>query len=71
MARPAPAPQPIGGLGEAPAAAPKPPQVVKQQDIKPSFTQSVLSQDSDVNAYVEALRTAMLAEIHAGKKIIV
>ncbi len=71
MARPAPAPQLIGGLGEAPAAAPKPPQVVKQQDIKPSFAQSVLSQDSDVNAYVEALRTAMLAEIHAGKKIIV
>lgn len=71
MARPAPAPQPVGGLGEAPAAAPKPPQVVKQQDIKPSFAQSVLSQDSDVNAYVEALRIAMLAEIHAGKKIIV
>ncbi|MFD0461419.1 hypothetical protein ACFQY9_05560 [Microvirga aerilata] len=71
LARPVEAPQPEPGLGEGGAPPPTPPRLIKRQDIRITFAKSILSSDSDVDAYVEGLRTAMLAEINAGKEIIV
>jgi len=71
LARPVEAPQPEPGLEEGGAPPPTPPRLIKRQDIRITFAKPILSSDSDVDAYVEGLRTAMLAEINAGKEIIV
>ena len=70
-ARPTELPKPVPGMAEDAAVPPKPTQFVKRQDIKLSFVKSVLSKESDVDAYVEEIRAALLAQIRAGKEIIV
>lgn len=70
LARPTDGPAP-GGADE-PAAPPfRPRLLVRRQDIKLGFAKPVLSTDVDVDGYVEDLRTAMLAEVRAGREIIV
>ena len=70
MNRPAPAPTP-SGVSEAPAPAPQAPSYVNATQVKVSFDKPYLADDADVDAYVEELKKTLLAEIHAGKKVIV
>lgn len=70
MNRPAPAPTP-SGVNEAPAPAPQAPSYVNATQVKVTFTKPYLADDADVDAYVEELKKTLLAEIHAGKKVIV
>ena len=67
----APSPDPGPGLKEAPAAPPKPTEFVNNHDIKVPFARAYLSEEADVNDYVETLRKTLLAEIRSGKRIVV
>ena len=73
---PAPQPQPAGGVAEpqpAPYVPPAPvkPQYVKAQSITVSFTKTYLEDEDDVTRYLDAMKKTLLAEIGAGKKVIV
>ncbi len=70
MNRPAPGPTP-SGASEAPAPAPQAPTYVNASQVKVTFAKPYLADDADVDAYVEELKKTLLAEIHAGKKVIV
>lgn len=69
LAQPVEPPKPAPGMQEA-RPEPKARQFVKREDINVK-SGGILSSDRDVDAYVEQLRNAMLAEIRAGKEIIV
>jgi hypothetical protein len=69
---PAPAPQPGGGeMSERPAPAPRPPAMVDVGQIRVHYPKPYLSDESDVDAYVEEMKKTLLVEIRAGKKVIV
>jgi hypothetical protein len=80
---PAPAPyvtpqSPGGQMDEAPPKAPltpaKPapkPTYIKAQSIPVPFTKSYLEDEADVIRYLDAMKTTLLAEIAAGKKVLV
>ena len=73
---PAPQPQPAGGVAEpqpAPYVPPAPvkPQYVKAQSITVSFAKTYLEDEDDVTRYLDAMKKTLLAEIGAGKKVIV
>ena len=70
MNRPAPGPTPTG-VNDPPAPAPQPPSYVSAAQVKVTFAKPYLADDADVDAYVEELKKTLLAEIHAGKKVIV
>lgn len=44
-------------------------QVVSYQSVKASFDKAWLTDESDVDAYLSAMRSALLAEIRSGKRI--
>lgn len=71
----APAPQPTaqkpGGMEKAPVAPPKPTSMVDVGQIKVSFAKPYLTDESDVDAYVDTMRERLLVEIRSGKKVIV
>lgn len=77
---PAPAPraqlEPAGGVANAPPAsyvppAPAKPQYIKAQSIIVSFAKTYLEDEDDVTRYLDAMKKTLLAEIGAGKKVIV
>ena len=70
MTRPAPGPTP-SGVNEAPGPAPQAPSYVNASQVKVTFAKPYLADDADVDAYLEELKKTLLAEIHAGKKVIV
>lgn len=73
---PTPQPQPAGGAGESPAVpyvppAPVKPQYIKAQSITVSFAKTYLEDEDDVTRYLDEMKKTLLAEIGAGKKVIV
>jgi len=71
LARPAPSPFAQPGASEAPAAPPQAPSYIKADQIKVNFDKPYLSDDADVDQYLEEMKKTLLAEIRAGKKVIV
>ena len=75
---PAPAsqPEPAGGVAERPSApyvppAPAKPRYIKAQSITVPFAKTYLEDEDDVTRYLDAMKKTLLAEIGAGKKVIV
>ncbi|WP_299104803.1 hypothetical protein [uncultured Bradyrhizobium sp.] len=77
---PAPAPtpqaQPAGGSAAAPVTphvppAPAKPQYIKAQSITVPFAKTYLEDEDDVTRYLDEMKKTLLAEISAGKKVIV
>ena len=76
-AQPAPAPGPApasSGTGTAdrdaqPAPSAKPVEYVPSRTIKVSYDKAWLSNETDVDRYLEAMREALLEEIRKGKRI--
>lgn len=69
-------PEPAGGVDEHPAApyvppTPAKPQYIKAQSITVSFAKTYLEDEDDVTRYLDAMKKTLLAEIGAGKKVIV
>jgi hypothetical protein len=67
---PAPTP-PDPGMKDPPAPAPRPPSYVNASDIKVAYPRPYLAEEADVDQYVNELRKTLMAEIAAGKKVIV
>src|SRR5690606_4640464 len=73
---PSPTPQPAGGVAEAPAKpyvppAPTKPLYVNAQSITVSIGKTYLEDEDDVTRYLDEMKKTLLAEIGAGKKVIV
>lgn len=74
--RPEP-PSPNGrGINDPPGPAPTPPQpaqtsYINASQVKVTFAKPYLADDADVDAYVDEMKKSLLAEIAAGKKVIV
>ena len=73
---PAPLPEPAGGVAEAPAKpyvppTPAKPQYVNAQSITVSIGKAYLEDADDVTRYLDEMKKTLLAEIGAGKKVIV
>lgn len=79
---PVPTPTPIaqpeaaGGVAEGPSApyvppAPVKPQYIKAQSITVPFAKTYLEDEDDVTRYLAEMKKTLLAEIGAGKKVIV
>jgi len=62
---------PAPGVNEAPAPAPQATTSIHVSQIKVLFPKPRLSDDADVDQYLEEMKKTLLAEIHAGKKVIV
>ena len=74
LAHPAPQPAPAiprGDFDEAPAPPPQPPATVVASTLKVHKPKSILSDEADVDQYLTEFKKTLLAEIHAGKKVIV
>lgn len=72
MARPAPEESIQPGVSDRPQAAPPhPPTYINASQIKLAYPKTYLSDEADVDQYIEEYRRNLLAEIHAGKKVIV
>ncbi|WP_299416771.1 BREX system P-loop protein BrxC [uncultured Sulfitobacter sp.] len=72
LARPPQEPfKPAPGVNDPPAPAPQAPTYINAAQIKVPFTKAYLSDDADVADYLEEFKKTLLAEIHAGKKVIV
>lgn len=59
------------GFAEKPAASPKPPATVVASTLKVHNPKPILSDEADVDQYLTEVKKTLLAEIHAGKKVIV
>lgn len=70
LSRPATQPQPNAGMNEPPAAAPQP-TYVNASEIKVGFVKPYLTEEADVEQYVDAMKKTLLEQIRAGKKVIV
>lgn len=77
---PAPAPvsqpEPVGDVIELPSEpyvppAPAKPQYIKARSITVPFAKTYLENENDVTRYVDEMKKTLLAEIGAGKKVIV
>ncbi|TNE62528.1 MAG: BREX system P-loop protein BrxC [Sphingomonadales bacterium] len=62
---------PAPGLNDPPAPTPQAPSFVNAAQIKVPFAKPYLSDDADVSDYLDELKKTLLAEIHAGRKVIV
>jgi len=71
MTQPPAPPPPDPGMKERPAPAPRPPSYVNASDIKVAYPRPYLAEEADVDQYVNELRKTLMAEIAAGKKVIV
>jgi hypothetical protein len=58
-------------VNDPPAPAPQAPIYINVEQIKVPFTKAYMSDEADVADYLEELKKTLLAEIHAGKKVIV
>jgi|TARA_R110002073_G_scaffold29145_5_gene92072 hypothetical protein len=73
LAQPAPQPEPVGpgGMNEPPAPAPRAPTTVVLSQLRWTAPKSIISDESDVDQYLNEMKKTLLAEIQAGKKVIV
>ncbi|TBY53324.1 BREX system P-loop protein BrxC [Rhizobium leguminosarum bv. viciae] len=72
LAPPPAAPKPtMTGLSEPPAPVIKPLTYINASQIKVAYPRTYLAEAADVEQYVNELRKTLLAEIAAGKKVIV
>jgi hypothetical protein len=71
LARPASSPIAQPGVSDPAVPAPQAPSYIKADQIKVSFDKPYLSDDADVDQYLEEMKKTLLAEIRAGKKVIV
>ncbi|MDP2578417.1 BREX system P-loop protein BrxC [Shimia thalassica] len=71
LARPAPAPEPQPGMSDRPAPAPQSPTTVLASQLKVTAPKTLLTDEADVDEYLEEMKKTLLAEIRAGKKVIV
>ncbi|WP_027666511.1 BREX system P-loop protein BrxC [Rhizobium leguminosarum] len=72
LAPPPAAPAPTTpGLAERPVQPIKPPTYINASQIKVAYPRTYLAEAADVEQYVNELRKTLLAEIAAGKKVIV
>lgn len=71
LARPAPAPEPQPGMSDRPAPAPQSPTTVLASQLKVTAPKTLLTNEADVDQYLEEMKKTLLAEIRAGKKVIV
>jgi hypothetical protein len=58
-------------MDDRPAPAPTPPSFINASQIKVSYPRPYLAEEADVDQYVNELRKTLMAEIAAGKKVIV
>jgi hypothetical protein len=64
-------PQPSNlDMDEAPATPPTP-TYIHASEIKVSFSKSYLTEEADVEQYVEEMKQLLMIQIRAGKKVIV
>lgn len=70
LSRPVAPAQPNPGMGEAPAPAPQP-TYVNASEIKVGFAKPYLTEEADVEQYVQEMKKTLLEQIRAGKKVIV
>jgi hypothetical protein len=70
LSQPKPAPA-TPGMDDRPAPAPTPPAFVNASQIKVAYPRPYLAGEADVDQYVNELRKILMAEIAAGKKVIV
>ena len=70
LSRPTPQPQPNPDMNERPAPAPQP-TYVNASEIKVGFAKPYLTEEADVEQYVDAMKKTLLEQIRAGKKVIV
>lgn len=70
LSRPAAPVQSNPGMGEAPAPAPQP-TYVNASEIKVGFAKPYLTEEADVEQYVQEMKKTLLEQIRAGKKVIV
>ena len=70
LSRPAAPTQPSPGMGETPAPAPQP-TYVNASEIKVGFAKPYLTEEADVEQYVQEMKKTLLEQIRAGKKVIV
>lgn len=70
LSRPAAPTQPSPGMGEAPVPAPQP-TYVNASEIKVGFAKPYLTEEADVEQYVQEMKKTLLEQIRAGKKVIV
>jgi hypothetical protein len=59
------------GVREPAPQAPEPPKVIKLAELAPAWTPPVLDRAEQVEGYVAALKTALLAALAAGHKVVV
>ena len=59
------------GMNDRPVPAPKPPAYINASEIKVAYPRTYLAEPADVDQYVNELRKTLMAEIAAGKKVIV
>ncbi len=76
LAQPAPQPQPAIPRGDfndppAPAPRPQPAATVVAASLKVHKPKTILSDEADVDQYLTEVKKTLLAEIQAGKKVIV
>lgn len=73
LAQPTPQPMPAGPDGpvEPPAPRPHAPSTAVASLLKVATSKSVLSDEADIDQYLTELKKTLLAEIHAGKKVLV
>ncbi|MWV26789.1 BREX system P-loop protein BrxC [Aurantiacibacter rhizosphaerae] len=71
LARPAPATQPQPGQSDGPAPAPQAPTTILASQLKVAAPKTLLTDETDVDEYLDAMKSALLNEIRAGKKVIV
>ena len=69
LSRPA-SPPPTSGRGEPPAPPPTP-TYVNASEIKVAFAKHYLTEEADVEQYVEEMKKTLLEHIRAGKKVII
>ncbi len=69
LARPVPAPDPQPG--DRPTPAPQAPTTVLASQLKVKAPKTLLTDEADVDQYLEEMKKTLLAEIRAGKKVIV
>lgn len=71
MAQPAAPTLTPPGMNDRPVSAPKPPAYINASEIKVAYPRTYLAEPADVDQYVNELRKTLMAEIAAGKKVIV
>ena len=64
-----PAPNP--GFSDKVGRPPIPPAYINASDIKVAYPHPYLAKEADVDQYLDELRKTLMAEIAAGKKVIV